>query len=107
MILTLAVLIAASFGGCTPEDARTAFLLFLPASFGWKLYKLYKQRRAPKYVFQLPSGQDAMLTDDQARSKNRWRRWLRKPGTWERRPSEAIAADAPEGSAVARRRRRR
>ena len=100
MNAALAALVAASFGGCTPQDLRTVFLLGLPLSFGWKLFKMVKERRAPKYVFQLPDGESAMLTDERAKSRNRWRRWMRREGTWERRPAATAHEDAP------RRRRR-
>lgn len=70
----------------TPQDFRTAAMIFLPLSFGWKLFKYFRERRAPKYVYTLSGADDVtqMMSDEKAASKNRWRRWTRRDGAWER-----------------------
>lgn len=70
----------------TPQDFRTAAMILLPLSFGWKLFKFWKDKRAPRYVFTLSEseGTTKMMSDDKARSMNRWRSLLRRPGTWQR-----------------------
>ena len=70
----------------SPQDFRVAAMLILPLSFGWKAFKLFKERRARKYVFTLTSAERVtqMMSDERAASRNRWRKLLQRPGRWER-----------------------
>lgn len=89
----------------SPQDFRVAAMLILPLSFGWKLFKLLKERRARKYVFALSgaTGVTRMMSDERAASRNRWRRLLRRTGQWERpqRPRRPQHGPAPPASDTA------
>ncbi|MFT6629855.1 MAG: hypothetical protein ACJA1R_003138 [Flavobacteriales bacterium] len=85
--LHLVVLIAStSLAACEMPKAREAMLLFLPISFGYKLYGYLKERRAPRYVFGLSSAEvTKMMSEPKAKRLNWWRHLFKRDALWERR----------------------